>query len=156
MVAVPDAIIGFGYCEGSENESTDTLGDLNSISPSTSTSRQNAGREEINCSTNNNSTEDIISSINNNKELDRSNINSNTEKSTYKEVVIIGNGPSGIILSYFLAGNWPYYNGTGEGVNEMLHYRLLSSSEGYGGIDNIIPVSGETWHFDYIKYTTFS
>src|SRR5687767_3816800 len=46
----------------------------------------------------------------------------------YKEAVIIGNGPSGIALSYFLAGNWPYYNGHGESVNEMLHYRLLSSS----------------------------
>ncbi|XP_058837549.1 oxidative stress-induced growth inhibitor 2-like [Topomyia yanbarensis] len=28
----------------------------------------------------------------------------------YKKVVIIGNGPSGISLSYMLAGNWPYWS----------------------------------------------
>lgn len=46
--------------------------------------------------------------------------------SIYKDVVVIGNGPSGIALSYFLAGHWPYYNGEGESVNEMLHYRLMA------------------------------
>jgi len=56
----------------------------------------------------------------------------NSERS-YKEVVVIGNGPSGIILSYFLAGNWPYYNGLGEDLNEMLHYRLIASG---GGVNN--------------------
>ncbi|KAL5288192.1 OSGIN2 family protein [Megaselia abdita] len=30
--------------------------------------------------------------------------------SIYKEFVVIGNGPSGISLSYMLAGNWPYWN----------------------------------------------
>ena len=24
---------------------------------------------------------------------------------------LLGNGPSGICLSYMLSGNWPYYNG---------------------------------------------
>lgn len=28
----------------------------------------------------------------------------------YKDVVVIGNGPSGISLSYMLAGNWPYWS----------------------------------------------
>ena len=48
----------------------------------------------------------------------------------YKEVVVIGNGPSGIVMSYFLAGNWPYYNGLGEDIHEMLHYRLVASGGG--------------------------
>lgn len=50
------------------------------------------------------------------------------DSSVYKDVVVIGNGPSGIALSYFLAGNWPYYNGCGESVNDMLHYRLATAS----------------------------
>ncbi|XP_065211519.1 oxidative stress-induced growth inhibitor 2-like [Planococcus citri] len=47
----------------------------------------------------------------------------NTEDVIYKEVVVIGNGPSGIILSYILSGNWPYYNG-GKHPDEMLTARL--------------------------------
>ena len=34
----------------------------------------------------------------------------------------LGNGPSGISLSYMLSGNWPYY--TGESEDELLHTRL--------------------------------
>ncbi|XP_033327099.2 oxidative stress-induced growth inhibitor 1 isoform X2 [Megalopta genalis] len=45
----------------------------------------------------------------------------------YKDVVIIGNGPSGICLSYMLAGNWPYYTGEPHPGDEMLTARLCSS-----------------------------
>ncbi|XP_067138744.1 oxidative stress-induced growth inhibitor 1-like [Centruroides vittatus] len=41
----------------------------------------------------------------------------------YKDAVVIGNGPSAITLSYMLAGNWPYYNGSSHPV-DFLHYRL--------------------------------
>ena len=46
----------------------------------------------------------------------------------YKDVVIIGNGPSGICLSYMLAGNWPYYTGEPHPGDEMLTARLHFST----------------------------
>ncbi|XP_077502846.1 oxidative stress-induced growth inhibitor 1-like isoform X2 [Amblyomma americanum] len=42
----------------------------------------------------------------------------------YKDVVVIGNGPSGITMSYFLAGNWPYYAPGTCHPNPYLHARL--------------------------------
>ncbi|XP_077543094.1 oxidative stress-induced growth inhibitor 1-like isoform X2 [Haemaphysalis longicornis] len=42
----------------------------------------------------------------------------------YKDVVVIGNGPSGITMSYFLAGNWPYYGPNACHPNPYLHARL--------------------------------
>jgi len=62
----------------------------------------------------------------------------------YKEVVVIGNGPSGIVMSYFLAGNWPYYNGLGEEVNEMLHYRLVASGGGVNTKQQLMETDNST------------
>ncbi|XP_031845012.2 oxidative stress-induced growth inhibitor 1 isoform X1 [Nomia melanderi] len=42
----------------------------------------------------------------------------------HKDAVIIGNGPSGICVSYMLAGNWPYYTGEPHPGDEMLTARL--------------------------------
>ena len=42
---------------------------------------------------------------------------------TETEVAIIGNGPSAICLSYFLNGNWPFYNGQLH-PNEILQWHL--------------------------------
>ncbi|XP_028134009.2 oxidative stress-induced growth inhibitor 2-like [Diabrotica virgifera virgifera] len=44
----------------------------------------------------------------------------------YKEVVIVGNGPSGIVLSFILSGNIPYIT-SDDHPDEMLSARLSSS-----------------------------
>lgn len=41
----------------------------------------------------------------------------------YKDVVVVGNGPSGITMSFLLAGNWPYYTACSH-PNGYLHARL--------------------------------
>ncbi|XP_022188447.1 oxidative stress-induced growth inhibitor 1 [Nilaparvata lugens] len=56
----------------------------------------------------------------------------------YKEVVVIGNGPSGIALSYQLAGNLPFYNGNAH-VDEMLTARLRSAPKGISIIQQDLP-----------------
>jgi len=51
---------------------------------------------------------------------------SNNQKSY--DVVIVGNGPSAIILSHFLSGYWPYYNG--QSINHpVLEERLKCCSQ---------------------------
>lgn len=47
---------------------------------------------------------------------------------TYTEVVVIGNGPSGICTSFMLSGNWPYYVGKSHS-NEYLHQRLMDEAD---------------------------
>jgi len=52
-------------------------------------------------------------------------------KVQHKDVVIVGNGPSAITLSYFLSGHWPYYNGADDFGHpaDFLHDRLQSRSD---------------------------
>ncbi|XP_054721626.1 oxidative stress-induced growth inhibitor 1-like [Uloborus diversus] len=49
-------------------------------------------------------------------------------ENTFKNAVVIGNGPSGITLSYMLAGNWPYYNGLPHPI-DFVQYRLQENRE---------------------------
>ncbi|GFT07326.1 oxidative stress-induced growth inhibitor 1 [Nephila pilipes] len=50
------------------------------------------------------------------------------ENQVFKDAVVIGNGPSGITLSYMLCGNWPYYNGVPHPI-DFLQYRLEENKD---------------------------
>ncbi|KAK2580814.1 hypothetical protein KPH14_011547 [Odynerus spinipes] len=61
----------------------------------------------------------------------------------YKDIVIVGNGPSGICLSYMLAGNWPYYTGEPHPVDEMLTARLHFTTKSFANDEELLE-NGET------------
>jgi hypothetical protein len=52
----------------------------------------------------------------------------NNTHNDYKEVCIIGNGPSGLCTSYMLAGNLPYWN-KNKVLDEYLQLRLESQNQ---------------------------
>lgn len=63
----------------------------------------------------------------------------------YKDVVVIGNGPSGISLSYMLSGNWPYWipEKVQKHPDEMLKARLNYADENKSLVEQDLVVLAE-------------
>ena len=77
----------------------------------------------------------------------------------YKEVIIIGNGPSGLCTSYMLAGNWPYWN-KNKVLDEYLQMRLESINNKYSLIEQVwasffFPINLFIYYFFFVKDLEF-
>ena len=96
-------------------------------------SAHNSNVTDINNNTTNNNTVNS-STVSANKSNITNNSNSTQDIArtssppTETEVAIIGNGPSAICLSFFLAGNWPFYNGEIH-PNEILQWHLSGGKD---------------------------
>ncbi|XP_057325558.1 oxidative stress-induced growth inhibitor 2-like [Microplitis mediator] len=68
--------------------------------------------------------------------------NAREETVYYKDVVIVGNGPGGIFLSFMLNGNWPYYTGDSHPGDEMLTARLHYILDNTNKVNEDIKIDG--------------